>query len=112
MRRHAHGLPLIEGVEQRRGQLTGRSGRDGVGGDHRRRTGGRGIADDADSFLDLDANGMPDRLAPETMDLDSNSIPDGIQGIGPDLNGNGITDGMDPFLDFNNNGIPDSGFYD
>jgi hypothetical protein len=46
------------------------------------------------------------------MDLDSNSIPDGIQGIGPDLNGNGIADGMDPFLDFNNNGIPDSGFYD
>lgn len=70
-----------------------------------------GMPDDLDMSLDLDMNGMPDRLAPDSMDLDGDNIPDGLEVNGPDLDGDSLPDGMDPFLDFNGNGIPDSGFY-
>ena len=70
------------------------------------------LSDDAsDLSLDLDGDGMSDRLAPEFMDLDSDNIPDGFEPLGPDLDGDMLPDGIDPFFDINGNGIPDAGFH-
>jgi len=70
-----------------------------------------GMPDDLDMSLDLDMSGVPDRLSPNFIDLDGDNIPDGHEVFGPDLDGDDLPDGIDPFLDFNGNGIPDSGFY-
>jgi hypothetical protein len=45
------------------------------------------------------------------MDLDTDNIRDGFEPLGPDLDGDMLPDGIDPFFDFNGNGISDAGFH-